>query len=136
MRMHVFPNDRARLIYLLAFVFCFAVVLGQGSETSEMPDTPEPCLNEPDSESLGLAFDAELLQFLGLEQEAYADVYTNLIYDYLPLISLEGTTGLVEASYTGSVTDIATGEVIAASGTIYARFNWQDCGWQLLAYWF
>ena len=37
--------------------------------------------------------------------------------------------GYVTASYSGSVTEVASGKVDSVSGTIDAWFRWQGCGW-------
>ncbi len=128
------PTIRNLSFCLVGFFLFFGLGFGQTTEDTTNTEVPQPCLAEPNIENLSLAFDAEIANFVSVEQEAYADVYANLSYDYLPLLSIEGTTGLVEASYIGSVTDLATGEAISANGTIHASFNWQDCAWLLLDY--
>jgi hypothetical protein len=132
--MSAFLNLRNLGLFLLSLSLFFSLIFAQTSEVPKDAEAPQPCLVKPDIENLSLAFDTEIASFLELEQEAYAEVYANLSYDYIPLVSLEGTTGRVEANYTGSVTDISTGEAISATGIIYATFGWDACHWQLLDY--
>lgn len=93
------------------------------------------CSEPPDAASLKSAFDDAVQSFLDQARAMYGGTYRNVQYSYqIESADVSRDQGAVVASYSGSVTDIATGKTSASSGTIDAWFQWQNCGWTMTNY--
>lgn len=124
-------------VKFIPFVLVGLVMLSFSSVLAQATDEETPpveCLAAPDELNLAQAFDVELQKWLVESQASYADTYTNLSYSVARVATIEDDTGYIEATYTGSVTDVSTGESISASGPIHASFSWNGCFWQLIDY--
>ena len=81
------------------------------------------------------AFDRELGIFLNNAAATYGSQYSNLQYTVSnQQIAQNGEQGSVSANYQGSVSEIATGQTISASGGMSVNFAWDGCYWQMLDY--
>lgn len=89
---------------------------------------PEP--REPDSSLLREAVEDTVNSWLRSAQATYGSVYTDLSYSYsISGTSISGNNASVTVRYSGSVTEILTGQRHSASGTSSATFRWNGCGW-------
>jgi len=88
--------------------------------------TPLP----PDEGSLEDAFERVLADWLLSARATYGSVYTDLDYSYAVTdVSVSGSEGTVEISYSGSVRAIGSGTVHQADGSAAAGFRWTGCAW-------
>ena len=88
------------------------------------------CSAQRSEASLKSAFGDAVQSFLNQAQAIYGSRYRDVQYDYqIGTIDVTNDQGYVTASYSGSVTEIASGKVDTASGTIDAWFRWQGCSW-------
>jgi hypothetical protein len=91
--------------------------------------------SSPDGAGLSSAFERELGSFLNNAAATYGSQYSNLHYSVSNhQITQDGEQGTVSANYQGSVTEIATGEAISASGGMTVNFAWDGCYWQMVDY--
>ncbi|HEX7003740.1 MAG TPA: hypothetical protein VF168_06105 [Trueperaceae bacterium] len=88
------------------------------------------CGLEPDGAKVGRAVAATVSGFLRDARATYGSLYTNLSYSYdIEEIEVNGDRASASISYQGTVTEIATGKTISASGSASARFRWNGCSW-------
>ena len=88
------------------------------------------CGLEPDGSLVGAAVSATVSGFLRDARATYGSLYTNLSYSYdIEEIEVDGDRAYARISYEGSVTEIASGKQISASGSASARFRWNGCSW-------
>jgi hypothetical protein len=97
----------------------------------------EDQLTAPNPDLVDEAFDQAVKNWIDQRRSQYAGVFTGLRYD----IDVEGIQfneagdeATVEASFSGSVREVASGNQQSASGDIEARFGWTGCSWRLLGY--
>jgi hypothetical protein len=107
----------------------------QTEATTTPSDTaPALCLG-PDEAGLLAAFDNALAAFLSDATALYGNQYENLQYELSSKQSvINGEQGVVTTTYSGTVTELDTGQAVSASGTITATFTWDSCAWQLMDY--
>ena len=88
------------------------------------PGPPDPGLLDA---ALRRAEDA----FVDDARATYGSLYRGLSYDLdVEDRDLDGDTAVLTLAYDGSVTEIATGDRIEASGTATATFRWNGCDWR------
>jgi hypothetical protein len=103
-------------------------------ETQETVTETTTC-SSADQAGLSAAFERELGTFLNNATATYGSQYSNLQYTVSnQQITQEGELGTVSANYQGSVTEIATGQAISASGGMTVNFSWDGCYWQMVDY--
>jgi hypothetical protein len=103
--------------------------------TVEATTEESAACSSPDSTGLAIAFDRELGIFLNNAAATYGSQYSNLQYSISnQQITQNENQGSVSANYQGSVSEIATGETISASGGMTVTFLWDGCSWVLVDY--
>ncbi|MEX2542015.1 MAG: hypothetical protein WD314_09400 [Trueperaceae bacterium] len=89
------------------------------------------CDLEPDESQLGSAMSATISEFLRDARATYGSLYTGLAYSYdVRDQRVDGQSAVVSLTYRGSVTEIASGKRISASGSATARYRWNGCSWR------
>jgi hypothetical protein len=102
---------------------------------SSTQSTTEASCSSPDAIGLSIAFERELGIFLNNAAATYGAQYSNLQYTIgNQQITQNQNQGTVSANYQGSVSEIATGQTISASGGMSVNFSWDGCYWQLVDY--
>jgi hypothetical protein len=104
-------------------------------KSTEKITTGNTSCSSPDSTGLAIAFDRELEIFLNNAKATYGSQYSNLQYGISDqTINQHENQGIVSANYQGSVSEIATGDIIQASGGMTVNFSWDGCNWVLVDY--
>lgn len=105
-----------------------------GASTVERPDA-EGCEPGPlVTESLDDALRSAERRFLDDLRATYGSLYRDLDYRIeVVATTLVGDLATLDLAYRGSVTEIARGQRISASGEAEADFRWTGCGWRQTA---
>jgi hypothetical protein len=97
----------------------------------------EDQLTTPNPDIIEDAFDLAVQDWIDGKRAQYAGVFTSLSYD----ISINSTTfsetgdeAVIDASFSGSIREVGSGNELSADGDIEARFGWTGCSWRLLGY--
>jgi len=107
-----------------------STVVGSGGDPGA--SSSGSCGKSPSVASLRTAFDGAVQSYLDQARAMYGGQFQNVQYSYQVVSANIGDgQGTVVASYSGSVTETATGKIDSASGTISAWFQWQACGWTM-----
>jgi hypothetical protein len=96
-------------------------------------------LTTPDKDLtlLRAAFDQAVQNWIDGRRAQYAGVYTSLQYSLdvkSTTFSETGDEAVVEASFSGSIREVASGNELSASGDITANFGWTGCSWRNTGY--
>ena len=85
---------------------------------------------QPNEAGIDRAVAGVARDFLTDAQAVYGSLYTDLSYSYeIVRTSIEGPEAEVVVEYAGSVTEIATGERLSASGEAFVALRWTGCRW-------
>jgi hypothetical protein len=94
-------------------------------------------LTTPNGDTVDEAFDIAIQDWIDGRRAQYAGVFTNLSYSK-EITNIEfsesGDETIVNARFSGSIVEVASGSELSASGTIEARFGWTGCAWRVLGY--
>lgn len=86
--------------------------------------------SEPDASQLSGAVAGTVQDWLRSAQATFGSIYKDLRYSYrISSTKLDGLNAHVTVEYSGSVTEILTGERHSASGTASATYIWTGCRW-------
>lgn len=116
----------------VSYAFPVETSAGRSAEAAEAAARAPTCTSpgEPDQGALSDAVDRVVQEWILSARATYGSVYTDLSYDYtVKSTSVDGDRATVAVSYSGSVTEIATGKRHSASGEASATFRWNGCGW-------
>lgn len=98
-------------------------------ETIAGPTCASP--RDPDSGLLRAAVDRAVADWLTSAQATFGSVYKDLSYSYrISSTTISGVEAKVTVQYSGSVTEILTGERQSATGTAKATYVWNGCAWR------
>lgn len=115
----------------LSYAFPVETGAGEGIEGGVgalAPGCAEP--TEPDESALEGALASTVREFIRSARATYGSVYRNLSYSYdVKSTTIDGDSATVVVEYSGSVTEIATGKRLSASGEASATFVWTGCAW-------
>lgn len=121
--------------------YAFSFDLSPTVETSEARRVEEAreramatgigCEGEPDPSMVSSAVSSTVSEFLRDAQATYGSLYRNLRYSYeITDTEIVGDTASASIRYEGSVTEIASGKQITASGSASAKYRWNGCSWR------
>lgn len=94
-------------------------------------------LTTPNPDIIEDAFDLAVQDWIDGKRAQYAGVFTSLRYDIdinSTTFSEEGDEAVIEASFSGSIREVGSGNELSADGDVEARFGWTGCSWRLLGY--
>jgi hypothetical protein len=83
------------------------------------------------------AFDVAVQDWIDGKRAQYAGVFTNLKYNLSVesiTFSETGDEAVVDASFSGSIQEVGSGNELSASGDITANFGWTGCSWRNTGY--
>jgi hypothetical protein len=123
---YAFSFDVAELIAANRNGSASATGAGDGTGPGQVCDL------KPDESQLGSAVSATISDFLRDARATYGSLYSGLDYSYgIRSQRVNGPNAVVSIGYRGSVTEIASGKRISASGSAAARYRWNGCSWSL-----
>lgn len=109
------------------------VMAGAEVEVTEVDDSTRPSCDVPaDQASLEEAFTTIAENLLRIARLSYRMTYDDVAYDYsVTRAEVTDDVGTVDARYSASARELATGETVQASGTLRATLDWVGCRWTM-----